>query len=259
MKFSLFLAAASAATLSLSSAQLTVDFSDATIYPGPEIAGTDGWTISDPTQYLSFLASVGPKNWGALGAFYDVSSDSEVTLSRSVGALAKTSTFVTKFFIQPSTPTYPGRDAFGFRFGGGTNGLLDIKFVPNDSDLLNPGKMDIYVGADGATPTPTGSSILDNTTYSLTLDFNEGFFGDLEMFGRFGVGETSYSFTAVVPSGANATWDDFAVVWYPTVDQPDNFIVFESFSAVPEPGSAMASLLAGVMGVAVTTRRRRRL
>ena len=72
MKFSLFLAAASLGMATVSSAQLGIDFGDTALYPGPEVAGSDGWTISDATSGLSFLTDVGGSNWGSPGRYYDV-------------------------------------------------------------------------------------------------------------------------------------------------------------------------------------------
>ena len=258
MKFSLFLAAASFGIMSLANAQLDINFGDTVKYPGPEVAGSDGWTISSAIPNLSFLADVGGSNWGALGGYFDApAAAADVFLTHAVGAPAKTSSLLTKFFIQPSTIDFPGRDAFGFRFGGGASGLFEFKFVPNNSDPLQPGLMDIFVGVGGGTPVPSGSALFDDTTYLLQVDFNEGGTGSLEMFATIGGGPSAYTLAAALPGAANVTWDDFSVVWY-AQDRGDNFIALQGFSSVPEPGSAMASLLAGVMGVTVTMRRRRR-
>ena len=255
MKFSLFLAAASLGMAALASAQLDIDFGDTTVYPGPEVAGSDGWTISDATDGLSFLTDVGGANWGSLGGYYNVpGAPGEVSLSHSVGAPAKTSSLLTKFFIQSSTDDFPGRDAFGFRFGGGTSGLFEFQFVPNDS---TPGLMDIFVGVGGGTPVASGSGLFDDTMYLLQVDFNEGGTGSLEMFATIGGGASSFTLSSFLPGQANATWTDFSVLW-DSQTGGDNFIALQGFSSVPEPGSAMASLLAGVMGVTVTMRRRRR-
>lgn len=251
------------ASLSVASAQMDINFADGSKYPGPEIAGSDGWVINNPLPGLSFLASVsGAGNWGALGGVYDVPvTTSEVILTHPVGAPAKTSDLYTKFFIRESTPAYPGRDAFGFRFGGGANGLFEIKFVPNDTDPLQPGLMDIFVGANGSAPAPTGSAIFDDATYVLAVDFNESGSGDLEMFATIGGGLNTYVFDGLLTGGGNATWDDFSIVWYSNgLTSGDNYIAtqFLGVIPVPEPGSAMASLLTGMMGLSVIMRRRRR-
>ena len=255
MKFSLFLAAASLGMAAVANAQLGIDFGDTALYPGPEVAGSDGWTISDATAGLSFLTDVGGSNWGSLGGYYDVPTvPGEVFLSHSVGAPAKTSTLLTKFFIEPSSSSFPGRDSFGFRFGGGTSGLFEFQFVPNNS---TPGLMDIFVGVGGATPVASGSGLFDNTMYLLQVDFNEGGSGSLEMFATIGGNSSSFTLSNFLPGQANATWTDFQVLW-DSQTGGDNFIALQGFSSVPEPGSAMASLLAGVMGLTVTMRRRRR-
>jgi hypothetical protein len=254
MKFSLFLAAVTLGWVGTASAQLDIDFGDPTVYPGPNVAGSDGWTIDDATPGLSFLVDVGGDQWGALGGYYDVPTGSGAVLSHSVGALAKTSDLLTKFFIQ-SSDAYPGRDPFGFRFNGGTSGLFEIQFVPDGSNfnLLN-----IFLGIGGATPTATGTALFYDTTYTLKVDFNEtGSGGGLEMFGTIGGGASSFSISGSLPGEANATWTSFDVTW-DAVDGGDNYIALQGFSSVPEPGSAMASLLAGVMGLSVTMRRRRR-
>lgn len=255
MKFSLFLAAASLGMAGFAKAQLDIDFGDTSVYPGPEVAGSDGWTISDPTSGLSFLTDVGGANWGSLGGYYDVPlSPGEVSLSHAVGAPAKTSSLLTKFFIQSSSVGFPGRDSFGFRFGGGASGLFEFQFVPNNS---TPGLMDIFVGVGGSTPVASGSGLFDDTTYLLQVDFNQGGSGSLEMFATIGGGPSSFTLSAALPGEANATWTDFEVLWGAQTGG-DNFIALQGFSSVPEPGSAMASLLAGVMGMTVTMRRRRR-
>jgi hypothetical protein len=249
MKFSLFLTAASLGLASLVNAQLDIDFGDTGVYPGPEVAGSDGWSISDATTGLSFLTDVGGANWGSLGGYYDVPvGPGEVSLSHAVGAPAKTSSLITKFFIESS------RDSFGFRFGGGTSGLFEFQFVPNNS---TPGLMDIFVGVGGGTPVASGSGLFDDTMYVLQVDFNEGGSGSLEMFATIGGSSSSFTLSGVLPGEANASWDTLEVLW-DSQTGGDNFIALQGFSSVPEPGSAMASLLAGVMGVTVTMRRRRR-
>lgn len=252
-----------AASVSVVSAQMDINFGDISKYPGPQVAGSDGWTINNPTLGLSFLANPGGPLWGALGGLIDVpATTSEVILTHAVGAPAKTSDLFTRFFVRPSTPAYPTRDAFGFRFGGGTNGLFEIKFVPNGVHIpTGRGLLDIYVGANGVLPTATGSAILDDTTYQLAVDFNEGGLGDLEMFATIGGGASTYTFDGVLGGGANASWDDFSVVWYSQGSASgDNYLAMQFLGAipVPEPGSAMASLLTGLMGLTVTMRRRRR-
>jgi len=255
MKFSLFLTAASLGLASLANAQLDIDFGDTAVYPGPEVAGSDGWSISDATPGLTFLTDVGGANWGSLGGYYDVPvGPGEVSLSHAVGAPAKTSSLITKFFIEPSSIAFPGRDSFGFRFLGGASGLFEFQFVPNNS---TPGLMDIFVGVGGGTPVASGSGLFDDTMYVLQVDFNEGGSGSLEMFATIGGSTSSFTLSSFLPGEANATWDSFEVLW-DSQTGGDNFIALQGFSSVPEPGSAMASLLAGVMGVTVTMRRRRR-
>lgn len=273
MKTVLFAAATCLVLVSYSDA-VVIDFGDSAKYPGPEIAGSDGWTCSTTTPYFSFLVGVGDRNWGSLGGFYDFPlTPEEVTLSHTIGVAAKTASLVTRFFINSSSEQYPGREAFGFRFGGGTNGLFEIKFVPNYSDILQPGLMDIFVGVGGGSPSPSGKTIFDDTMYSLSVEWNEGSLGALEMTATVENGSNRHEISAALPGEAEATWNDFGVVWYAAGGtpgasdnfSPDNFIAFDGIAVtggpvsvpVPEPCGAMASFLTMAMGGAVTMRRRR--
>jgi hypothetical protein len=260
MKFCLHFSAVIAALSSVASAQVNVNFHLNPPYdPVGEVAGQGGWTISDPSPtYLSYFQTVGSTNWGTLGGLYDTPADGSVTLSQAVASPFSDRSLLTNFFIQSSAnvnPGFPNRDTFGFSFQGSSGNIFDLRFVPDpgDSDLMN-----IFWGSGGSATTNSGWSLFDDSLYSLQVDFAaDG--ADLDFLVSL-QGTNSFSFNGTLPGAGAAGWTSFDVVW--ELAQPgdggSNAIVLQGFTGVPEPTSAMGSLLAGMMGVSVAARRRRR-
>jgi hypothetical protein len=135
--------------------------------------------------------------------------------------------------------------------------VFDLRFIPDGSD---PDLMNIWWGspAGGQALTFTNNALYDDSMYSLRIDFAVNG-SDLDFFATLG-GTNAISFNGTITGAAGLQWDSFDVVWDLTnaANGGSNAIVLQGLSGVPEPSSAMGSLLAGMMGLSVATRRRRR-
>jgi hypothetical protein len=252
---------------SSASAQLDVNFNANPPYdPSLEVSGQGGWTINPGTPSdLSYFQQVGSENWGSLGGLYATPAGSNATLSKPVGVpFAGSGGLLTNFFIQSSAnaPADPGdivagRDTFGFSFQGSSQSVFDLRFIPDGTD---PDLMNIWWGspAGGQALTFTNNALFDDSMYSLRIDFAVNG-ADLDFFATLG-GTNAISFNGTITGAAGLQWDSFDVVWDLTNagNGGSNAIVLQGLSGVPEPSSAMGSLLAGMMGLSVATRRRRR-
>jgi hypothetical protein len=268
MKFCLLIAASVTTLASVASAQLDIDFGQygANVdLNGQPLSGSPNWTVSDAKTFIGYTYPVGGDYWGALGGYYDAPTNDVTTLSHPVNlTMSEPRRLFSEFFILSSEATdaitglsFPNRDTFGFSFTSGAGSLLDLRFVP-DTSPGNENLFNIFWGTNGSATTSSGWALYDDSTYNFNVDFApDG--ADLNFVVTLS-GTNTFSFNGTLPGQASQTWDTFDVVWElsNSGDAGSNAILLQGVSTVPEPSSAMGSLLAGMMGLSVATRRRRR-
>jgi hypothetical protein len=125
---------AAAALVPVASSAYTATFPSGTFAQGAEVAGTDGWTISDPADHLSFVTTLNGDTAGAVGGLYNAPAapaPTDVYLSHAAPSALQYTTFSVDFSIVGSDNDVPGRDGFGFSMRDAANGnLLTISFAP---------------------------------------------------------------------------------------------------------------------------------
>jgi hypothetical protein len=259
MKQKLSLLLLSAAMVSGANAALyTSSFSSPTFSGNGEIAGNDGWVISDSIPNLSFVANIG--NGQALGLGGEVAgpANSSVSLSHAyvedVGRI--TATF--DFAIFDSTADYKNRDTFGFSINGASGSLFAVSFVPvvsapTDPELDTDAKWSAFYSVNGGANQTLSLQVQEQIKYGFSLAL--GGTGANATY-NITIGGLNRTGTA---TGLNPTTDStaFAFNWTTTLGAAsagDNFIGADSLTVVPEPSS---TLLLALTGLGLASRRRR--
>jgi len=259
---SVSLAASASATAVIKS--YTTGFSSPTFPSSPtpaEIAGHDGWVISDSTSELSFLANIGNGQALALGGTLSSPANASVSLSHAftdyVGAISAHFDFA----ILDSTDAFPTRDSFGFSLNGNSGSLFAVTFRPV-SQTANPdndsnAKWAAFYSVNGGSDTTLNIEVEEQGKYSF----------DLKLLGAYQAGNTtSTNYTldvsgltrtgniALAPQTSTAAFAFNYITTSGAANAGDNFIGVDNLSVVPEPSS---SLLLALTGLGLVLRRRR--
>lgn len=262
MKHSFLTSIVSASLIACSSAAMySTDFES---FAGPEIAGTDGWTISDSTFELSFNADVAGSNGLGLGGFKSSPANDSVSLSHSYVESVGRITATFNFGIVDSTDLFPDRDSFGFSLNDGSGSLFKVFFKPDaqvpDPESVTDASWTAFYSVNGIGENPLALQIFEDGAYSLSI----------ELSGAFTPGATTTELKLTLNDGI-ADFDRFRTLALnpldPTTDfsvdfdttngaalAGDNFIGVDNLTVVPEPSSALLLTLAGL---GLVSRRRR--
>jgi len=243
------------------------NFPDAIFPLGSQIAGNDGWTISDPgfsgnlvntVPSLSFANAnfndVSTTNNAAeLGGFYDVplaSSPTTVVLSHATPNQLQHAAFKVDFLIQPSSVDFPGRDGFGFSFRDASNSnLIRISLTPVTGGAGDAYQVSYTVGAsDPVIPTNVLSELIyahDSTVHTLTVAFtpngaNPTLSVKLVSYDIDGVISKTDTFTGSASGLGSANVARFGAEWNAT-DVGDNGLVFDNLQVVQPVQLAVTS------------------
>lgn len=212
-----------------------------------QIAGTDGWQINSSVNAISFVVDLWDPDGGGpmpgtqaagLGGYFDTPGDGEsVNLTHQVALNLSSLAFAVDFAVASSSNLFPGQDSFGFSISTATlpEPLLRVAFEPpgGNGDLEiawydNAGNRNLI--------TPISQDIFYGGTYKLSLDFaasgaDAAFTGSIS-------GSNSASFSGVLAGFSGASVDSIGAD-FDVIDNADNYLVFDNFTAVPEPQSAV--------------------
>ena len=230
---------------------------------GTEVAGKEGWTISDPgpdghASPLSFSNNLNGSVAAELGGAYDpplATPPTSVFLSHDTAGEFQYTSFNLEFAIAGSSELYPTRDGFGFGMRDSSNGnLLSVVLVPDTGDAYRVaytvGNGPIVYAQDGL-----GSPmyIHQNGLYSLSLNITPG--GANPTFSATVTGTNAQTFTGIATGLGSSTVDRFGALWNVAASTTagDNGIIFDNLSVVPESSTA---LLAGLASFGLLRRRR---
>ncbi len=200
---------------------------------GIEVAGQNGWNISDPTPYLSYFVRLNGSNAAALGGYYDSPMGQSARLFHHVGIPFSGASFFCLAAVIPSTQEYPGRDTFGWTLVD-VNGdsLFSLHLVPaaNNRERLN------IKWSSGTGPLiPTDGAITYLAPFTFELKFTPTGSNDLRF--SLGVkGSSGVSFNGLLPGAAGKTLDTVGVDYI--AGGPlfgDNFMVFDNLTVMPMP------------------------
>lgn len=268
------------AVVPLSASAFVTTFPLGTFAPvGTEIAGKDGWSISDPgfdglwSQVpdgsgsafpLSFSNTLNSSVCAELGGFKDAplaASPTSVFLSHdAAGELRYTSFSIGAFAIAGSTEVYPNRDGFGFALrDSGDNNLISVLLVPVTGGAGDAYRVAYTVGAgpvvNAADSNGDPMYIYQNGLYSMSMTITPA--GINPTFSATISGSSSQTFTGIATGLGSASVSRFGALW--NVDPPigsvpgDNGILFDNLSVIPESSTA---LLAGLASLGLLRRRR---
>ena len=236
-------------------ALFSADFESPDYNSSVELAGQQGWTINSSIPNISHFASVNASTAGLLGGTFAGPEIANIALNHAYSASAGGTSFDVDFRINPSTPSFPQRDSFGWSFkASGPGDLFRVAFEPGV-----PGQLQVlwYDNVNvGHTLPPAGQDIFyGGAPYHLNVGFTDAG-ADLNFTATItGSNAVSWSGTLAGAGGANLT--SFAAVWNlngPIVDAGDNFMTFDGLTIVPEPS---ASLLSVALATGLMLRRKR--
>jgi hypothetical protein len=231
-------------------------------------APQDGWTISDPQEFLSFVQTGSAYTAGSgqsvgFGGFFAVpASQTSVSLSRTINETLRYSAFSVDFAIINSFvdadplfdgPWYPGDDTFGFSLSDSSGEILTIDVAPTGAAGGNFRKL-VVLGVDVPVNGLTASDFNTPAWYTLGMTFAANG-ADLDYFGTLANG--SITFNGTLAGKANTVVTGLAMNFDIAGADPSlagsNYLLVDNIS-IPEPTSLMSVLLAvGLLGA----RRRR--
>jgi len=263
-----------AAVAPFSASAFVTTFPAGTYAPlGSEIAGKDGWTISDPgadgpgsgyplsySNYLPDRITLVNSVAAELGGNYDpplAASPTSVFLSHDAAGELQNTSFTLDFAIRGSGEAFPGRDGFGFALRDSSNGnLLSVLLVPEAGGTGDAYRVAYSVGGGAPVNAQDGSGnpmyVHAAGLYTMTLAFTPG--GANPTFSGTITGTNTQTFTGTATGLGTAAVDRFGALW--NVSNPvagDNGIIFDNLSVVPESSTA---LLAGLASFGLLRRRR---
>ena len=256
----MILAAALLACLSPSAVAYTTTFPVATFAPlGSQIAGKDGWTISDPgadsspvfpLSYSTYLPDkVTLKNSVAaeLGGYYDpppAPSPTTVFLSHDAAGQLQNTSFSVDFAVQGSGEPYSGRDGFGFALrDAGDHNLLSVVLIPVTGGSGDAYQVAYAVGSAAAINAHDANSSLiyvhQSGLYTLSLNLTPN--AANPAFSATITGTNSQTFTGTATGLGSAVVGRFGALWNVTdAVAGNNGLIFDNVAVVQ--GSAAPAL-----------------
>jgi len=243
--------------------------------PGSDIAGQDGWTISNGTDQYS---QVSFSNANPANPFFDSQAlnlgDAEavvtppitsfVSLTNSyAGAIGTTSLYFDFIIFDSTDGNFTSRDTFGVSFSSGISNVFAISFVPTaQSATPSSGPVAqwnaIYqIGSQPLVALNLG--ILEDSQYNFNLAFNANAGNPL-------LSDFLLTITSAVPNvlsdggiaialDPTTATSEFNVNWIDgDPSYGSNSIVIDNLGVVPEPSSA---LLVGLAALGFISRRKR--
>jgi len=212
-----------------------------------EVAGTDGWAINSGVTDLSFVVSswssgFAPASQAAgFGGYFSNpgAPGTVVDLTHPVSILLTSVTFDVDFAVM-GADAFPGQDALSWVFAGSSNPLLRVAFEPpggaGDLELAwydNSGTRHLI--------SPVSQDIFYDSSYHLNVAFSAS--GVDAAFVATLTGTGSVAFSGSLPGEGKTVLTDVGAR-LTVIDGSDSFLVFDNFSAVPEPQSACLVFLA---------------
>lgn len=236
------------------------DFNNVLTFPGPDVAGSDGWVINDATPNLSFLPLWNGSQAAALGGFFDAPAVSPVALTHSYGEAFGHTQMSFLFTINDSSASFPNRDAFGISLANGANNLFTVFFTPAaqvaDPTLPPDAVWNLTYATGNDAPTSLTQGVLEGGTYSFSLIFTPN--GASTDFNLTVVGANSENRTGTVAVAPATVATDFGLNWIPNIaGAGDNFFIIDNLAVVPEASTSAAVVLVGLAGLGVLARRKR--
>lgn len=233
-------------------------------FPGPEVKGTDGWTMDDSTTGLSFLPLWNGSKAAALGGLIDAPIAATTRLTHGYGASLGSTTMALDFTIVDSNNAYPNRDIFGISLLSGTDNLLTIFFTPAaqtaSPNQLPEAQWNLSYQAGTAPMVSLTQGVIEGGGYGFNLGLTPN--GPNTDFVLKVMGGNTVTRSGTIAIHPNSQVSDFGLLW--TASQGvgasgDNFFVVDNLSVVPEPFSTTVTslLLLGFAGWGAHYRRRR--
>jgi hypothetical protein len=229
------------------------DFNNLTTGPSEQIAGQDGWSITDPKPFLSYSIE-----WDNGTGSGPIPNNATIGLNHAYGEeLGRTTATFDFSFIDSNAASNSLRDSFSFSLYNGATTLFSIIFTPKE---VNPTVAPVgvwttsFTSNNGAEFGDLALELEEAGTYSFYLDFKKnGSFTNVA-FSVGNPGSPLERFRTVSLNSAD-TVTSFGFNWLTTeAGGGDNYMIFDNLSVVPEPSSA---LLVGLAGLAFVSSRRR--
>lgn len=229
-------------------------------FPGPEVAGTDGWVINDATPNLSFLPIWNGTQAAALGGFFDGPAVSPVALTHSYGESFGHTQMSFAFTINDSSDSFPNRDAFSISLANGANNLFTVFFTPAaqvaDPTVPPDAVWNLAYATGNDAPTSLTQGVLEGGSYSFNLIFTPN--GATTDFSLTVVGSNTEIRTGNVAVAPGTVATDFGLNWIPNIaGAGDNFFNLDNLAVVPEASTSAAVVLLGLAGLGALARRKR--
>ena len=207
-------------------------------FPGPEIAGTEGWLINDATPNLSFLPIWNGSLAAALGGFFDAPKVAKVALTHPYGEALGNTRISFGFTLNDSSDQFPKRDVFGVSFATGAIPLFTVFFTP-DTQVAKPSappdalwKLAYASGMD--TPTSLSVGVLEGGTYRFLLAFSPN--GGATDFHLTITGRNPINLAGTIAVAPTTVATDFGLIWLPGSPDPgDNFLIVDDLGLALHP------------------------